>query len=150
MFVWNECRHEEVVEFKPCEDHLAIVALEEGLEGKIRETTYPKILVQVSRAGEPPQHPTGEEKSDAYWVINATPAHRAEAMVRAFGKWEDEEEDDGQSLLSDFTISVNDGYVEYSYPWRISSDYSIDGVVEKIAKALGTPPVAPGQIRESE
>lgn len=146
MFVWNECRHKEVVEFKPCEDRLATLALEDRLTGEIRESIYPKLLVQVALPKEEPSRSLGKKKSDVYWAINALPEHRAEAMVRAFGKWEDTEEDD-QDSLSDFIISVNDGYVEYSYSWRISSDYSIVGVVEKITEALGVPPSAPGQIR---
>lgn len=51
------------------------------------------------------------------------------------------------SPRGNFVVSVDDGYVEYSYGWELPEEWSIDTVVRKMSAVLG-PPSSPGEIRD--
>lgn len=146
MFTWNEGRDEEIREFLPCEDPMVAMALESLLDGRKAEILYPRLLVDVARRSSPPTRTPSPDLPPAYWAINATPRHRAEAILRTLGKWVADPSEDS-SEMAIFTISIDDGYAEYSYGWQLSSDLSIDDLSQMISAALGKPPVAPGEFR---
>jgi len=54
--------------------------------------------------------------------------------IRNLGEFSQQRDRDG-----DFTISIDDGYVEYSYQWKLPSSWSIDLVVRNISRVLGDP-----------
>lgn len=144
MFVWYENRDEEIREFLPCSDLLAITAVEGKLKGFIKQTIYPRLLVRVTRSLEKALE---SDKSEAYWVLTATPRMRAEAILLAHGI-ADGADTSGDSPTGTFVISINDGYVEYSCPWELSSDYSIGDICRCLEMALGCPPSGPLTVRE--
>ncbi len=148
MFVWREGRDEEIREFSPCEEPLAIREVELHLEGFVAEVLYPRQLVRVVKSAGQLGKADESDLSDAYWALVATPRQKAEAILRATGKWVGSLADEA-SPTAEFIVSINDGYVEYSYPWNLPQDYSISEICYKLEKALGCPPSAPGSIRET-
>ncbi len=46
-----------------------------------------------------------------------------------------------------FKISIDDGFVEYSYNWKLPSSWSIETVAKEISMRIGAP-IGEGTIRE--
>lgn len=150
VFVWGEFRDGEIREFRPCDDPLAIREVEMRIQGFVSQVLYPRQLVRVARDAAFFSNAVEGEWCDAYWAIVATPRQKAEALLLAHGKWK------GDGLLAggypatgEFIVSINDGFVEYSYPWELPSDYSINEICQKLSQALGCSPSSAGTIRET-
>jgi hypothetical protein len=141
-FIWKEGSDEEIRTFDPCNDQIAMQSVENSLGGILKEILYPNQLLEVTSEEGGPLDTT----SMAFKLVNATPRQRAEALLRACGKWRVNGGESSPSL-SKFVISISDGYVEYSYPWELPDSYSIDSVRRILSSAFGRPPLAPGSIR---
>lgn len=149
MFVWKEGRDEEIREFRPCDDPMAVRESEMLMQGVVAEVLYPQQLVRVVRSTSGNEEAKDLTRSDAYWAIIATPRQKAKALLLAHGKWTGVE-GGNEDERAEFIISISDGFVEYSYPWDLPSDYSIDKIRRGLTEILGCPPKSEGSIREPD
>jgi hypothetical protein len=149
IFVWKGDGDAAIREFKPCHDLQAIREIEDAMEGVLFEVVYPRRLVQVVRTEAFREDPARAARSDICLVVAASARQKAEAILRTHGKW-GEMTGVGDGETAKFVISINDGYVEYSYPWELPADYSIDEIRRIFSQALGGPPSDEGEIRSLE